>query len=102
MTGYCSGLAITVYCVSLPALISHGKSASSLNTLPHMWNIMSGLGLLYSTLLSIGGSLLAVGGRRIMDRKAVSAVHRYLPETKKWVADGELPSPLYSCACAVS
>ena len=92
-----------VYSVSLPALISHGNSASSSNTPPHMWNILSGIGHRYSSPLSIDGSLLAVGGRSIKtDKKVVSAIHRYLPETEEWVVVGELPSPLYDCTCAVT
>ena len=91
-----------VYCVSLTALISHGKSASSSNTPPPMWNIMSGLGHEYSTPLSINGSLLSVGGVIIKDKKFISAIHRYLPETEEWVVVGELPSPLYDCSCAVT
>ena len=99
MGGCGSGYVATdiVYIVSLPDLISHANSASSSNTPPHMWNVMSGLGHDYS-----GGSLLTVGGRRSKDRKVVSAIHCYLPETEEWDVVGELPSPLYASTCVVT
>ena len=90
-----------VYSVSLPALVSHGNSASSSNTPPHIWNIISGLGYHETTPFSIGGSLLSVGGRSVKDRNVVSAIRRYLPETDEWVVVGELPSPLCNCTCSV-
>ena len=90
-----------VYSVSVPALLSHSNFVSSRNKSYHLWNIMSGLGLIFSTPICIGGSLLAVGGKNVKDCKAVTAIHRYLPEIEEWVVVGELPSPLYHCTCAV-
>ena len=91
-----------VYSVSLTAIISQDNSVGYINLHHHIWNIMSGLEHNYSTPLGIGGSLVAFGGRSVTDRKAVSAIHRYLPETKEWGGIGELPSPLYHCTCAVT
>ena len=88
-----------VYSVSLPDLISRTLSSSSGSTHHNMWKKISGLGHYFSTPLSMGGALLAVGGRRVKDNKSMSTIQRYVPETKEWVEVGQLPSPRYSCTC---
>ena len=90
-----------VYTVTLPAFVFRSTSVISLSTLPQMRSARSGLRDKYCTLLSIGGSLLAVGGVIVKDRKVVSPVHRYVPESGEWVVVGELPSPLHNFTCAV-
>ena len=87
-----------VYSGSLPDLISRTLSSSSGSTHHDMWK-MSGLGHYWSTPLCMGGALLAVGGMRGKDRASVSTIQRYVTETKKWVEVGQLPSPLFKCAC---
>ena len=66
-----------------------------------MWKEIPGLQLTWSTPLSMTGSLLAVGGKD-KDRKAVTAIHHYQPYTGVWVKVGDLPSPRYSCTCAMT
>ena len=34
-----------------------------------------------------------------MKKCCVSNIHRYVPETKTWVAAGDLPHALYDCTC---
>ena len=84
------------YSVSLPALISQVDSKEKDS---QIWKMISGLGLYYSTPLSIGGSLLALGGLGRKDGKVTTAIHHYRPETGKWVKVGDLSSPRIDCAC---
>ena len=80
-----------VYSVSLPDLISQ---VNSTQRDPQIWKCISGLGLYYSTPLSISGSLLALGGEIIMNKdEYVTTIHHYQPETGEWVKIGDLPSP---------
>ena len=87
-----------VYSVSLPALISQVNSKGEKD--PQIWKRISGLGLYCSTPLSIGGSLLALGGQDKKDRRPVTAILHYQPETGEWAKVGDLPSPRYNCTCA--
>ena len=87
-----------VYSVSLPALISQVNSKGEKDL--QIWKGISGLGLCRSTPLSIGGSLLALGGQDMKDERPVTAIHHYRPETGEWVKVGDLPSPRYDCTCA--
>ena len=87
-----------VYSVSLPALLSQVNSKGEKD--PQIWKRISGLGLYCSTPLSIGGSLLALGGKDMKDERPVTAIHHYRPETGEWVKVGDLPSPRYDCTCA--
>ena len=100
MGGFISGGSTDkVYTVSLSALTSRLTSKESRKNKSPMWSEISGLQLVYSTPLSISGSLLAVGGRN-KDREAVTAIHLYQPCTGKWVKVGDLPTPRYDCICA--
>ena len=83
-----------VYSVSLEALVSHSASDSS-----KIWNTISPLNCNLSSPLSLGGSLLAFGGRDIKMSCPVSTIQRYVPETNTWVPAGELPHPLQTCTC---
>ena len=85
-----------VYSVSLEALVSHSASDSS-----KTWNKIAPLNCYYSSPHSLGGSLLALGGRDIKKKCPVSAVHHYVPETNTWAPAGELPHPLYDTTCIV-
>ena len=87
-----------VYSVSLPALISQldPKNPSQRDT--QVWKQVSKLHLTWSTPLSISGSLLAVGGED-KDRKPVSGIHLYQPDTGEWVKVGDLLSPRQDCTC---
>ena len=93
MGGLFSGVSIiTVYSMSLPALISQLNSGGRDS---QIWKELSGL---YSSPLSISGSLLAVGGRDDGGR-VVSAIHLYQPDTGEWVKVGDLLTPRYECMC---
>ena len=86
-----------VYSVSLPALVSQTTSTSST---PHpMWKTISTLGHILCAPLSIGGELLAVGGRK--NGKDVSDIRHYVRETNKWVVVGHTKSPISQCSCTV-
>ena len=88
-----------VYSVSLPALISQVNSKHCAEKGQQIWKSISGLGLCFSTPLSLSGSLLALGGEGMKDEKAVTAIHHYRPETGEWVKVGDLPSPRSHCTC---
>ena len=87
----------TVYSVSLSALTT-GLNTSTRKG--QIWKEISGLQTACSSLLSISGSLLAVGGWD-KDGKAVTAIHLYQPDTGEWVKVGDLPTPRYNCTCAM-
>ena len=82
-----------VYSVSLEALVSHSASDSS-----KIWNKIAPNNCELSSPLSLGGSLLALGGRDIKECH-VSTIQRYVPETNTWVPIRELPHPLQNCTC---
>ena len=86
-----------VYSVSLEALVSHSASDSS-----KIWNKIAPLNSDSSSPLSLGGSLLALGGYDIKEGCYVSTILRYVPETNTWVPVGELPHPLQGCTCIMT
>ncbi len=89
-----------VYSVSIPTLIRHINSKPSSKREPKelIWKEITGLQLTKSSPLCIRGSLLAVGGRD-KDRKEVTAIHLYHPDTEEWVKVGDLPTPRSLCTC---
>ena len=80
----------SVYCVSLPALVSQAQSRVSRQNSHPAWKEIRGLGYTFSTPLSISGSLIAVGG---YDIASINAIHLYQPDTGEWVKVGDLPTP---------
>ena len=91
------GNTTVVYSVSLEALVSHSASDSS-----KIWNKIAPLNCNCSSPLSVGGSLLALGGWDIKKECPVSTIQRYVPETNTWVLTGEPPHPLHSCTCIMT
>ncbi|XP_064407537.1 uncharacterized protein LOC135352306 isoform X4 [Halichondria panicea] len=87
----------TVYHVDLTELVA--KAHSNLDT-PTLWQTLQEAPLELSAPLSIGRSLLAVGGR---DDRAnpSSSIHLYQPDTRRWVKVGDLPTARYFCTCSV-
>ncbi len=87
----------TVHHVDLNELIA--KALSNLDT-PTLWQTIQDTPLKRSAPLSIGRSLLAVGGWD--DRlKPSSWIHLYQPDTRRWVKVGDLPTARHSCTCSV-
>ena len=86
-----------VYSVSLEALVSHSASDSS-----KIWTEIAPLNCYCSSPLSLGESLLALGGRDIKKKCLVSTIQCYVPETNTWVPAGELPHPLQNCTCIMT
>ena len=86
----------TMYSVSLSALKAGLNSSTSKGQ--KIWKEISET--THSTPLSISGSLLAVGGMD-KDRKAVTAIHLYQPDSGEWVKVGDLPTPRSHCTCAM-
>ncbi len=92
-----TGTTKTVHHVDLNELIA--KALSNLDT-PTLWQILQEVPLVYSAPLSIGRSLLAVGGQD--DRhNTSSSIHLYQPNTRRWVKVGDLPTARYYCTCSV-
>ncbi len=89
----------TVHYVDLNELIA--KALSNLDT-PTLsgWETIEDTPLMWSAPLSIGRSLLAVGGRD--DRvNPSSSILLYQPDTREWVKVGDLPTARYGCTCSV-
>ena len=87
----------TVYHVDLNELIA--KALSNLDT-PTLWQRLKEVPLMLSAPLSIGRSLLAVGGAD--DRfNPSSPIHLYQPDTRRWVKVGDLPTARFNCTCSV-
>ena len=86
------------YSVSLEALVSNAHSASDSSKI---WNKIAPINCDLSSPISLGGSLLALGGWDIKKKCPVSTIQRYVPETNTWVLTGELPHPLYGCNCSM-
>ena len=88
-----------VYSVFLPALISQLNSDSSAKD-TQMWKELLQLPIKLATPLSIGGSLLAVGGVD-KDYTDVSALHLYQPDDGQWVKVADMPlyTPRRGCTC---
>ncbi len=86
-----------VYSVSLEALVSHSSSDSS-----NIWNKLPSLNCTESCPLNIGGSLPAVDGWEMKNKKPVSTIQRSVPETNTWVQAGQLPHAVYNCTCIMT
>ena len=84
--------------VDLNELIDKAKTAKRATT--SLWQTIEDTPLYYSAPLSIGSSLLAVGG---LDNKhySSSSIHLYQPNTRSWVRVGELPTTQFNCTCSV-
>ncbi len=87
----------TVHHVDLDELIA--KALSNLDT-PTLWQTIEDTPLKYSAPLSIGRSLLAVGGRDDKINQS-SWIHLYQPDTRRWVKVGDLPTARSNCTCSV-
>ena len=83
-----------VYSVPLPALVTATSHAPKWAELPQ-------LPVARAAPFTISGSLLSVGGKD-KDLKAVSALHRYQPDTKQWVQVGDMTTQRHDCACILT
>ncbi len=95
-----SGPTKTVHHVDLNELIA--KALSNLDT-PILWQTLQEVPLVCSAPLSIGRSLLAVGGRDdgYNGHNSSSSIHLYQPDTRRWVKVGDLPTARDNCTCSV-
>ncbi len=94
---YRTGVTKTVHHVDLNELIA--KALSNLDT-PTLWQTLQEIPLKLSAPLSIGRSLLAVGGRDGKGNPS-SSIYLYQPDTRRWVKVGDLPTARYCCTCSV-
>ncbi len=92
-----TGATKTVHHVDLDELVA--KALSNLDT-PTVWQTLQEVPLVLSAPLSIGRSLLAIGGRDDRDNPNLS-IHLYQPDTRRWVKVGDLPTARYFCTCSV-
>ena len=90
------GATKTVHHVDLNELIA--KALSNLDT-PTLWQTLQEVPLVLSTPLSIGRSLLAVGGANGFNPS--SSIHLYQSDTRRWVKVGDLPTARLNCTCSV-
>ncbi|XP_064407337.1 uncharacterized protein LOC135352100 isoform X2 [Halichondria panicea] len=86
-----------VHHVDLNELIA--KALSNLDA-PTLWQTLQEVPLVRSAPLSIGRSLLAVGGADDRHNPS-SSIHLYQPDTRRWVKVGDLPTARYNCTCSV-
>ena len=86
-----------VYSVSLPALVSQLNSDSCAKD-TETWTKIPQLQVTNAAPLSISGSLVAVGGVD-KDRKTVSTLHLYQPDTRQWVKVADMPTARRGCTC---
>ncbi len=87
----------TVHHVDLNELIA--KALSNLDT-PTLWQTLQEVPFELSAPLSIGRSLLAVGG--LADRFYLNlSFLLYQPDTRRWVEVGDLATAHLSCTCSV-
>ena len=91
------GATKTVHYVDLNELIA--KALSNLDT-PTLWQTIEDTPLELSAPLSIGRSLLAVGGQDDKFNPPSSSIYLYKPDTM-WVKVGDLPIARFSCTCSV-
>ncbi len=99
MGGICKnvGGSHEIYSASLEALVSHSASDNS-----DIWRKLPPLNCTQSCSLSLGGSLLAVGGLGIKDKHPISAIQQLDLESNTWVKVGQLPYAVYNCSCIMS
>ncbi|XP_064388275.1 kelch-like protein 12 [Halichondria panicea] len=91
-----TGATKTVHHVDLNELIS---KALSNRDIPTLWKTLQEVPLVRSAPLSVGRSLLAVGG--LDGGKPSSSIHLYQPDSRRWVKVGDLPTARYDCTCLV-
>ena len=86
----------TVHHIDLNELIA--KALSNLDA-PTLWQTIEDIQLQFSAPLSIGRSLLAVGG---LDNRSnpSSSIYLYQPDARMWVKVGDLPTARYRFTCS--
>ena len=93
----------TVLYASISSLVQKARSqqAASSSHPDSVWKTLPDTPLLVSAAASLGGCLLAVGGRNDQG-ETLSAVHIFIPLTNSWVRvnSGDLPEPCYFCTAA--
>ncbi len=89
-----------VYQVNIQALTQHVTSKEFSELGQQVWQEIPRLQVTRSTPLSVGESLLAVGGLD-KERKSVTAIHLYKPDAAEWVKVGDLPFPRYHSMCGM-
>ena len=84
-----------VHKVDLNVLITAAVSRQDTSTL---WQEVEQTPLARSAPLTVGGSLLAVGG--LNHDNPSSSIHLYQPDIRRWVKVGELPTARCNCTCS--
>lgn len=82
-----------VHCVNLDELIERPASDEDV---PSIWEVLRNTPFDFTTPLKFGKSLLTTGGRDGINSK--SLIYLYIPESKKWVCVGNLPTARYNGA----
>ena len=89
------------FCVNLDDLIAQPLVGASAPPTPSPWMTLTMPREACSTIFSLNGSLLSVGGYGILN--SVTAIYLYQPiaDSKKWIKVGNLPVKRAECACTV-
>ena len=92
----------TVLYAPISSLVQRARSqqAASSSQPDSVWKTLPDTPLVRSAAASLGGCLLAVGGRN--GQETLSAVHIFIPLTNSWVRvnSGDLPQPRNFCTAA--
>ena len=90
-------LDFTVFHINLNEFIVNARSNMNI---PTLWQMIEEAPLQVSAPLSIGRSLLAVGGADNRVKPSL-LIHLYQPHTREWVKVGNLPTARYFFTCSV-
>lgn len=89
-----------VYSISIETLISQITSEVPNKREAQVWKEEADLELTSSTPVSLGNSLITVGGKKA-NGEAVTAILLYEPDCREWVKVGDLLSPRYNCTSII-
>ena len=70
-------------------------------TLQEVWHLVADLPVRESSCATLGGQLLAVGGRDDMIENYTTAIHQYNPATNSWDVISHMPTARYDTLVAV-
>ena len=96
MGGWDARLAVPeVYSISLEDLTSHSTAEDS-----NVWRSLPSLDCTGSCPLNIGGSLLAIGGDHLENKRPMSVIQLHVPSSGMWVQEAaRVPRAISTCTC---
>ena len=80
-----------VFRAHVPSLISRASSG--------VWESVASVPFYQSSPITIGNTLLTVGGSEVLGVNTTSSIHLYDPIKNQWTQCGDLPKEMYDCYC---